>query len=84
MVLLVVFSCSSSLSNGLIATESRRASCTFIDSLVQRNMGPSKLGIWLKTNATTTEGQTFRRVTSVPIRTTRCFTFRGRRDWTPR
>ena len=35
------------LSNCLVATESRRASCPLGGSLVQGNKGLSKLGIWL-------------------------------------
>ena len=35
------------LSNGFVATESRRVSCSLSDPLVHGNKGPWKLGIWL-------------------------------------
>ena len=61
-----------SLSRGLVATESRRASCPLGDLLVQSDKGLSSLEsgfdpvycvfIWSETNATRTERQFLRQV----------------------
>ena len=73
------------LSNGLVATESRRASCPLSDSLVQSNKGLTKLGMLLlflhqvkenrrptpPASASSMNG-TGRFWISVPTRTTRC------------